>query len=69
MQQQIYYIKAAIKRIQRKLLSMLSKSRLAEYIGKYDAEATFTNFKNIPSYATAHLLLQVCSALRRHADS
>ena len=36
---------------------------------RYDAEATFINFKNIPSYATAHLLHQVCSALRRHADS
>ena len=37
--------------------------------GQYDAEAIFINFKNIPSYATAHLLHQVCSALRRHADS
>ena len=26
------------------------------------------HFKNIPCYATAHLLHQVCSALRRHAN-
>ena len=37
--------------------------------GQYDAEAKFINFKNIPSYATTHLLHSFCSALRRHADS
>ena len=36
--------------------------------GQYDVEA-FINFKNIPNYATAHLLHPFCSAFRRHADS
>ena len=36
---------------------------------RYDVEETFINFKNIPSYATTHLLHQVCPAIRRHADS
>ena len=38
--------------------------------GQYDAEVKLIiHFKNIPSYATTHLLHQVCPALRRHADS
>ena len=36
---------------------------------RYDVEETFINFKNIPSYATTHLLHQVCPVVCRHADS
>lgn len=50
------------------LLRLTRQPSFGNHGGQYDAEAILFTSK-IPSYATAHLLHQVCSALRRHADS
>ncbi len=60
------------------ILGWTRQPSIGSHGGQYDTEhwkprwsvrCGSINFKNIPNYATAHLLHKVCSAVRRHANS